>query len=192
MIARVTVSKRPPTATKSKISSFCACCWLEPLAQRAFEQPLEQFSAGSGTALLRITPAGTLDASFSGDGIHVIDEVGRKLAHQPDGKIIVLGNNAEGCILSRYFTDGVLGFPQADAAPAALTTRLFSDHVEVDLPLAAAAEATWEVWDVAGRRMGSGASSGKISFGLTGLSAGSYQIRVLTGPDAFSARFVVP
>lgn len=56
---------------------------------------------------------GSLDASFGSDGIVITDfsgrdDIGRDMAIQPDGKIIVVGNSSDDFVLARFNEDGSL------------------------------------------------------------------------------------
>jgi uncharacterized delta-60 repeat protein len=67
-------------------------------------------------ALARFNPNGSLDTSFSGDGLQTTDfgvgAVGREVALQGDGKIVAVGNNTPGesadFALARYNANGSL------------------------------------------------------------------------------------
>jgi uncharacterized delta-60 repeat protein len=67
----------------------------------------------SDVTLARYNPDGTLDTSFSGDGI-VTTSLGtqsdeaRAVAIQPDGKIVVAGDTDQAFALARYLPDGTL------------------------------------------------------------------------------------
>jgi uncharacterized delta-60 repeat protein len=72
-----------------------------------------QNSSGSDFALARYNSDGSLDTSFSGDGLLTSDfggfgEYGRSAAVQADGKILVAGEIGNDFALARYTTDGVL------------------------------------------------------------------------------------
>jgi uncharacterized delta-60 repeat protein len=70
-------------------------------------------SSQSDFALLRYNTDGSLDTSFSGDGILTTDiassnDSGQSVTLQPDGKIIVAGYSSGDIALVRYHTDGSL------------------------------------------------------------------------------------
>ncbi|RYD38926.1 MAG: hypothetical protein EOP85_16760, partial [Verrucomicrobiaceae bacterium] len=74
---------------------------------------------GHDTAVVKITPRGLLDTSFSGDGGVVtnagtgldgdpVDDSGHAMVVQPDGKILVAGQNGYYFTIIRYNKDGSL------------------------------------------------------------------------------------
>ena len=67
--------------------------------------------AGTHFALARYNPNGSLDTSFSGDGVQTTDLAGdyaNAVAIQPDGKIVVVGTNFPGFAVARYNPNGSL------------------------------------------------------------------------------------
>ena len=70
-------------------------------------------SSDADFALIRYNTDGTVDTTFSGDGI-VVTAVGggvdaiRAMALQPDGKIVVAGESSGDFVVARYNTDGTL------------------------------------------------------------------------------------
>jgi uncharacterized delta-60 repeat protein len=66
----------------------------------------------AGFALARFNPNGSLDTSFSGDGLQTTDfgvgAVGRKVALQSDGKIVAVGRAGGDFALARYNPGGSL------------------------------------------------------------------------------------
>jgi uncharacterized delta-60 repeat protein len=71
--------------------------------------------ATSSFALVRYLPDGSLDTTFSGDGMQTTDfggdDFARDVVLQPDGKIVVVGSSdgsAAGFVISRYNANGSL------------------------------------------------------------------------------------
>ncbi|MEU2827523.1 delta-60 repeat domain-containing protein [Streptomyces lavendulae] len=66
-----------------------------------------------GFALARYNTDGTLDTTFSGDGMVTADfggtEFGNAVAVQPDGKVVAAGDGGAGIALLRYNADGSPG-----------------------------------------------------------------------------------
>ena len=73
---------------------------------------IDDGNAGGDFSLMRFNANGSLDTSFSGDGIATTDfgglDVGFSVATQSDGKIIVAGNHDGDFALARYNSDGNL------------------------------------------------------------------------------------
>jgi uncharacterized delta-60 repeat protein len=65
---------------------------------------------GSGFALVRYTPSGTLDSTFGSGGVVTLNfgQLGTGAALQSDGKIVVVGSGGGGFALARFNTNGTL------------------------------------------------------------------------------------
>lgn len=73
---------------------------------------------GDQVALLRLTAAGTLDATFGQNGVAVVDLGGadraRSVLLQPDGRIVLSGNSGSQVALVRYLSSGQPDFSFGD------------------------------------------------------------------------------
>ncbi|MBK9214436.1 MAG: PD40 domain-containing protein [Chloracidobacterium sp.] len=64
------------------------------------------YSSGSGSAVVRYNPDGSLDTSFNGTGIIRASAGGAAVAIQADGKIVTAGSSGGGFAILRYNTNG--------------------------------------------------------------------------------------
>lgn len=76
-------------------------------------------------ALARYSPDGSLDATFSDDGMHTTDLGGFEAASggvalQSDGKIVLAGRNSSLAVVARYLVNGAPASP-ADTTPPEIT-----------------------------------------------------------------------
>ena len=90
-------------------------------------------------ALARYNPDGTLDSSFSGDGIATTDVGGLDRAFdvslQPDGKIVAAGTHNGTFALARYEGGSVSGTPPTNSSPPTISgTATEGEALRVNLP----------------------------------------------------------
>ena len=144
------------------------------------------------SALLRILPSGIMDASFSDDGIHVLEETGWEMDIQPDGKVLVLGRTNEGLVVSRYLTDATLDIGDVADPPVLVRPHVLNDRVVIPAPVRGEAAFIWQLLDGMGRTVLNGTSPGPVSIDRAGLSSGSYTAWIEGADRVFLCRFLLP
>lgn len=142
-------------------------------------------------ALVRYRSDGTLDRSFGDRGTVLIERrwgVGRAVAIQPDGRIVVTGYNSYGLLVARFLTDGT---PDDTFSGDGFVRRVVSEI----LPLAIALQSNGKIvvggdFDIFARGLARFTSAGRLddTFGGDGI----VRTRVGSGEQAVAGLAIQP